>query len=209
MDAKTLVDYAASLDCIHCGLCLSSCPTYRLTGVEGSSPRGRVFLMRAVAEDRLPADEAYAEELDFCLVCRSCESACPAGVRFGEMMEHARDAHEAERPRSRLERFARWLGFRQLLPSRRKLKLALSGLRLAQRTGLVRIARRFGPRARAAVSLPANPAPADRASLPDFVRGPSGSVEMEHMFSQTQSHKAEAALMFRGNPREVDPPPTI
>lgn len=166
MDPKTLVDYAASLDCIHCGLCLSSCPTYRLTGRESSSPRGRVFLMRAVAEERLPADDAYAEELDFCLVCRGCESACPAGVRFGEMMEHARDALGTARERPRLARLARWLGFRVILPHRRALRLAVSALRIAQRTGLVRLARWFGPRARAAVDLPAVPPAAERRPLP-------------------------------------------
>ena len=81
---QSLVDYAKSLDCIHCGLCLQTCPTYRLTGVETSSPRGRIHLMRAVGEGRLETDDAYLEELDFCLLCRHCESVCPAGVEFGE-----------------------------------------------------------------------------------------------------------------------------
>jgi len=166
MDAKTLVDYAASLDCIHCGLCLSSCPTYRLTGNETSSPRGRVFLMRAVAEERLPPDDAYAEELEFCLACRGCESACPAGVRFGEMMEHARDALPTQRPRSLVERALRRFGFGWVLPHRRVLRLALSSLRLLQRTRLVGLARVFGRRARAAVELPPVPSRRERTPLP-------------------------------------------
>ena len=72
-----LVDYAKSLDCIHCGLCLQSCPTYRLTGRETSSPRGRIHMMRAVAEGTLAPDRDVREELDFCLLCRGCESVCP------------------------------------------------------------------------------------------------------------------------------------
>ncbi|MHC4895133.1 MAG: 4Fe-4S dicluster domain-containing protein, partial [Planctomycetota bacterium] len=77
---------AASLDCIHCGLCLNTCPTYQLTGAESSSPRGRVHLIRAAEEGRLERDAAFVEEMDFCLLCRHCESACPAGVQFGSMM---------------------------------------------------------------------------------------------------------------------------
>src|SRR5688572_32784904 len=99
MDARQLVDYAASLDCIHCGLCLTTCPTYRLTGAESSSPRGRIHLMRAVAEGEIEPGAAYAEELDFCLLCRHCESVCPSGVRFGALMEHARGALEPRRVR--------------------------------------------------------------------------------------------------------------
>ena len=106
MDAATLVDYAKSLDCIHCGLCLQSCPTFRLTGAEASSPRGRIHLMRAVAEGRLAPDADFAEEMDFCLLCRHCESVCPAGVRFGAMMEHTRGHIAAAVPRSPLAR--RW-----------------------------------------------------------------------------------------------------
>ena len=115
MDAKTLVDYAASLDCIHCGLCVSSCPTWKLTGVESSSPRGRVHLMRAVAEGELAPDPDYVEEMEFCLLCRHCESVCPSGVRFGSMMETARDAITREVGRPLLARLLRWLGFRVLL----------------------------------------------------------------------------------------------
>jgi glycolate oxidase iron-sulfur subunit len=168
MDAKQLVDYAASLDCIHCGLCLRTCPTYQLTGRESSSPRGRIHLMRAVAEARLDASApAYGEELDFCLVCRHCESVCPAGVRFGEMMEHARGGLVATVPLPVLERFARFLAFERILPHRWALRAAFGLLRLAQRTGLARFAARWaGARGAALAALPPVPSRSSRAALP-------------------------------------------
>jgi glycolate oxidase iron-sulfur subunit len=144
--ARELVDYAKSLDCIHCGLCLQTCPTFRLTGNEASSPRGRIHLMRAVAEDRLVADTAFAEEMDFCLLCRHCESVCPAGVQFGALMEHTRGALEEARPATRTRRFLRWLGFRVALPHRLVLRLAGTGLRALQLLGLDRLADRFSDR---------------------------------------------------------------
>ena len=116
-DESSLVDYIATLDCIHCGLCLQTCPTFRLTGVESSSPRGRIHLMRAVGEERIEADAAYREELDFCLLCRHCESVCPAGVRFGEMMELARARSEERTPRELPARLARRVGFLDPLPA--------------------------------------------------------------------------------------------
>ena len=127
-----LVDYAKSLDCIHCGLCIQSCPTYKLTSVEASSPRGRIHLMRAVAEERIEADADFADEMQFCLLCRHCESVCPAGVNFGAMMEHTRGALRESHPLSARERFQRWLGFGLVLPRRWAVELAAMGLRRSQ-----------------------------------------------------------------------------
>src|SRR5260221_323286 len=124
MDAQAIVDYAASLDCIHCGMCVSSCPTWKITGVESSSPRGRIHLMRAVAEGELEPDADYVEEMEFCLLCRHCESVCPSGVRFGEMMEFARDGITREVGRPIGARLLRWIGFRVLLPHRFLLRAA-------------------------------------------------------------------------------------
>ncbi|MFT5052969.1 MAG: glycolate oxidase iron-sulfur subunit [Chlamydiales bacterium] len=165
--AAAIVDYARSLDCIHCGLCLNTCPTYQLTGSEASSPRGRVHLMRAVAEAELDADAAFAEEMDFCLVCRHCESVCPAGVQFGTMMEFTRDALARTRPQGMLERFGRWLGFKVILPQRAALRLSVSLLGFAQRSGLLRLgAPLFGQRGRALLSFPAVPKRSERHPLP-------------------------------------------
>jgi glycolate dehydrogenase iron-sulfur subunit len=160
-----LVDYALSLDCIHCGLCLNTCPTYQSSGRESSSPRGRIHLMRALAEGRQEADAAFREEMDYCLVCRHCESVCPAGVRFGAMMEFTRDGLNRQAPGGLAARLARWVGFRKVLPSRRLLRLAVSGLGLAQRLGLVKLwARLVGPPS--LEDLPPVPPRSERRALP-------------------------------------------
>lgn len=172
--ARDLVDYAASLDCIHCGLCISSCPTYRLSGRESASPRGRIHLMRAAAEARVEADADFAEEMDYCLVCRNCESVCPAGVQFGRMMELTRDGLESRRQRKLPARLARWLGFRVILPSRMALRLVGSLTRLMQVSGLARVlAPALGAAGRALQSLPALPPARERALLPQ--RNPADS----------------------------------
>ena len=180
-DDAGLVDYAKSLDCIHCGLCLQTCPTFRLTGVETSSPRGRIHLMRAVGEGRLAADEAYAEELDFCLLCRHCESVCPAGVRFGSMMEFARGRPELETRRGLFARLARHVGFRRVLPSRLLLRLAGSALRVAQVLRLTRLGSLFGTMGRGLVDLPAIESLRGRRLLPRRVAPagePAGEVAL-------------------------------
>lgn len=166
-DAEALVDHARSLDCIHCGLCLTTCPTYQLTGSETSSPRGRIHLMRAVAEERDAPTEAFADEMDFCLVCRHCESVCPAGVEFGAMMEFTRARVEGTRKRGPLARLARWVGFRRILPSRLGNRLAVTGLGIAQGLRLTKLAPLVaGLRGEVTAALPRVPPRAERRRLP-------------------------------------------
>src|SRR5438309_10336361 len=81
------IDFELFLDCIHCGLCLTSCPTYEILGTEMDGPRGRIYLMRAVTEGRLAPDASVREHLDLCLDCRACESACPSGVQYHRLLE--------------------------------------------------------------------------------------------------------------------------
>ena len=159
--------YPGTLDCVHCGLCLSSCPTYRETGRETSSPRGRVQLMRGVAEGRIPLGEVVAEEAYLCLGCRACETACPSGVKFGALLEGTRAAVEEAGLREGLAKRIERLALRRVLPHRRRLALAVRTLSLAQRLGAGRVVR-FLPRrlADAWQLLPEVPPAAARRRLP-------------------------------------------
>src|SRR5260370_16865749 len=80
------IDYELFMDCVHCGLCLGSCPTYVETGNENDSPRGRIYLWRAVTDGRIQLDDDVRHHLDLCLECRACETACPSAVQYGRII---------------------------------------------------------------------------------------------------------------------------
>ena len=88
--------YSVYSHCVHCGLCLNHCPTYRLWQLEADSPRGRIRQMILVNEGQAPLQSGFVEHIDKCLDCRSCETACPSGVEYGKLVEHARARIEAE-----------------------------------------------------------------------------------------------------------------
>ena len=119
LDAPADQDLAA---CVACGLCLPHCPTYRVTGEESASPRGRITAMRSVADGLAQPDEAFARFMDLCLACRACEDVCPSHVPFGRMVERARV--QVEPLRSRRSRFLRWLGLDVALPRKKLLWVA-------------------------------------------------------------------------------------
>jgi glycolate dehydrogenase iron-sulfur subunit len=128
--------------CVHCGICLPACPTYRALGEEMDSPRGRVYLMRAVAEGRLDITETYTHHLDLCLGCRACETACPSGVPFGSLLETARsDIERRGRPPRRRLIDAFLFG---VFPHPQRLAIALGLLRRYRRWGLQALVRRTG-----------------------------------------------------------------
>src|SRR5215510_8284986 len=107
MSQTNFVNYEKFFDCVHCGLCLSFCPTYVELGTEMDSPRGRIATMRALQEGRYPLDVEVVRHLDLCLGCRACETACPSGVHYGELIEGARPYIEQHYQRPHLERFKR------------------------------------------------------------------------------------------------------
>jgi glycolate oxidase iron-sulfur subunit len=129
--------------CVHCGLCLNACPTYRELGVEMDSPRGRIYQMVQVANGA-PITEAYQEHIDLCLACRGCETACPSGVKYGRLIEAARSDIEQRTTRPFAARVTRKVIFDYLLPSRTLLRLAGAGLWFYQRSGLQRVVRASG-----------------------------------------------------------------
>jgi glycolate oxidase iron-sulfur subunit len=100
--------------CVSCGLCLPHCPTYRVTGREIASPRGRIAAMRAVESGAAPIDADFRRAMEECVGCRGCEAACPSGVQFGQLMESTRAALPPQPSRGR--RIAEWVGYRLVLP---------------------------------------------------------------------------------------------
>lgn len=130
--------------CVHCGFCLQACPTYLETGLESESPRGRIALMKAVNEGRLDMSPSVVGHWDLCLQCRACELACPSGVEYGKLMEATRAQVEQHTKRSLNERVARSIGYRTLLPSPMKLRMAGNALKFYKKSGMRTIARGTG-----------------------------------------------------------------
>lgn len=128
------IEYTKFLDCVHCGLCTSACPTYLETGDENNSPRGRIYLMRAVVDGRIDLTDTVQRHLDLCLDCRSCETACPSGVQYGRLIEpfrvdtHKRDVAAGKGNKGWFER----LFLHGLFPYPKKLKWALAPARVMQ-----------------------------------------------------------------------------
>ncbi len=130
---------------MHCGMCLPTCPTYDSTLRERHSPRGRIALMRAVAEDEMPVTRGFADEMSFCLGCLACQTACPAGVDYAELFETARADIESSGINQGMARtFWRWLTLKQLFMKPRLLRFAGRGMRIYQRSGFEKLVRRLG-----------------------------------------------------------------
>jgi glycolate dehydrogenase iron-sulfur subunit len=130
--------------CIRCGLCLNNCPTYRLWQLEADSPRGRIRQMILVNEGELPLNAGFVHHIDKCLDCRACETACPSGVEYGKLVEHARARIEKEYRRPFLTRVAREFFIERLLPSPTRIAFTAKLLRFYQRSGLQQFSRRTG-----------------------------------------------------------------
>jgi glycolate oxidase iron-sulfur subunit len=139
--APDVPDLDALRGCVHCGICLPACPTYRVLGEEMDSPRGRLYLIRAAAEGRVGLTETFARHLDLCLGCRACESACPSGVPFGSLLEATRA--QLRRHGAASESLLSRLIF-SVFPEPARLGALLRPLALYQRSGLQWLVRRAG-----------------------------------------------------------------
>lgn len=137
-DAGLVLDertYQQAELCVHCGLCLPACPTYTENGLETDSPRGRIYLMKALADGRIELSDSVRHHLDLCLDCRACETACPSGVVYHELIEETRAKLPAKRKPSLDERLVQWMT-RYVMPFPTRLKLALLPMRLLEKVGL-------------------------------------------------------------------------
>lgn len=134
------VDSEKFFDCVHCGLCLSACPTYVELGTEMDSPRGRIATMRALHEGRFDLNAEVVRHLDLCLGCRACETACPSGVHYGELIEGVRPFIEQHYQRPLLERLKRWT-INTIFPTPLGMRLFALLLRTGAAVGLGRLAR--------------------------------------------------------------------
>ncbi len=176
--------------CVHCGLCLAYCPTFSELGTEMDSPRGRIFLIKSLAEGRIALSDSTVRHLSLCLDCRACETVCPAGVPYGRLIEAAKAEIEHQRPGGLVRRLFRTLNFGLLLGRPTLLRAAAAGLRFYQATGMQALARATGLVRLLPGTLPAwealtptIPAAADRASLPPLIpagRGASRSRCVAH-----------------------------
>lgn len=169
------IDYELFLDCVHCGLCTAACPTYVELGNENDSPRGRIYLMRAVTDGRIPLGDQTKRHLELCLDCRACETACPSGVQYGKLIEPFRVAMEqmTDGPKKTDDWFHRWILF-GLFTRRDLMRTALWPARIAQNLGLHSLLKRTGltkliPGRLGQLVDMLPPLPKDEPQLPEFL----------------------------------------
>jgi glycolate oxidase iron-sulfur subunit len=142
---RDVCDYELLFDCVHCGLCAEACPTYIVTRCEMDSPRGRIYLMKSLAEGRIELDDDAARHLDLCLGCRGCETACPSGVHYGRLIEGARAFVERDHRRGLVDRLKRG-AVSAIFPYPNRLQKLLAPLKLVDHLGLRPALRTVVPR---------------------------------------------------------------
>jgi glycolate oxidase iron-sulfur subunit len=190
------IDYRRYQDCVHCGLCTASCPTYIETSDENDSPRGRIYLMRAVTDGRLAVGPKVREHLELCLDCRACESACPSGVQYGKLIEPFKVALQASAPPAERTGLLERLILHHLFPHAQRVKAALLPARLLQRLGVLDAAERTG-----LTRLLPGPLRRMQAMLPNLNRpagsGPgSGSGALPDVLPPIGPKRARVALFL-------------
>ncbi|WP_341277813.1 (Fe-S)-binding protein [Paenibacillus sp. FSL H8-0537] len=142
---KLRLDEDQLTNCMRCGFCLPACPTFRETGIEAESPRGRIALMKAVTDGLMMPDQSFEEQMSHCLGCRACEPACPADVKYGQLIEQTREAIEEHTESHRWwVKPLRQVVFKQLFPHQKRVRLLGGAMQLYQQSGLRKLARSAG-----------------------------------------------------------------
>lgn len=183
--------------CVHCGLCLEACPTYRELRVEMDSPRGRIYLMKGILQEKIAPTPTVLKHLDQCLDCRACETACPSGVEYGLILEKTRTVLQPSRPLSPIGRLVRWFVFSVLLPSRAAQWLVFKLLWLQQALGLTALGAWLGKRKLLPGRLSAAAAQAPHVPLSSFRarhRGPKHAERNAVVFPARGERKKRVAL---------------
>ncbi len=208
---EQFLDHDKSMACIHCGLCLASCPTYLETGNENDSPRGRIYLMRAIQSGQLALGDTAVRHIDLCLGCRACEAVCPSGVQYGDLLEHTREHVEKHYQRPAAQRFLRRVALEKIVPFPARMKFALLPVKIlralrAERflPGFARQALSLVPENAGEVKLPLiSPAIESPGRRAGFISGCVMSV----LFGKTNA--ASVRLLNRAGYEVVTPPEQV
>ena len=139
-----LPDYNQLVNCIHCGMCLPECPTYELTGLEKHSPRGRIRMIKAVADGELPITENFVDSINYCLDCQACVTSCPAGVKYGQLVEAARHHIEAENIEKGNIPLIKKIALNWIFVDLKRLRLIRSLMKIYQKIGLQTFIQKIG-----------------------------------------------------------------
>ncbi|HXI58098.1 MAG TPA: (Fe-S)-binding protein [Polyangia bacterium] len=186
--------------CVHCGLCLEACPTYRDLRVEMDSPRGRIYLMKGLRQQTIAPTPTVLAHLDQCLDCRACETACPSGVEYAHILEKTRTALQPARPQSPAGRFVRWFAFSALLPHRWLQWLVFKLLWLQQALGLARLGAWLGRRGLLPGRLSAAAAQAPLIPFRSF-RGDNAAArdaQRDVLFFPARGNRRRRVALFTG-----------
>ncbi|WP_425262325.1 (Fe-S)-binding protein [Paenibacillus pectinilyticus] len=186
------LDYDQLTNCMRCGFCLPACPTFKETGIEAESPRGRISLMKAAVDGVMEPGISFEDQMNHCLGCRACEPACPADVKYGQLIEQARDAIEVHTTQHRWwVRGVRKLVFKELFPSQKRMQLLGTGLHFYKMSGIQKLVRGTG-----VVGLFSKHLATMEKILPDA--SGKGIVERLGTFMPAKGEKLGTVGMFRG-----------
>ncbi|WP_349774498.1 (Fe-S)-binding protein [Paenibacillus camelliae] len=192
--ARTLLeklDYDQLTNCMRCGFCLPACPTFNETGMEPASPRGRIAMMKAAVDGLMEPDEQFKDQMNLCLGCRACEPACPADVKYGQLIEQTKEALEEHAQHSAPVKIMRKTLFKGVFPKRGSMKLLGGSLAFYQKSGLQKVARGTG----IMKLFPKHLAEMEQI-LPEA--SSKGVVERMGTFYAAKGKKVGTVAMFRG-----------